>query len=129
MCKRCVELEAEVEALKERLAWADGRRGKVGRVRAPGMSVTETRYLRRLTATGFLYNGIDECVQRHVSNIKRKLREQGVDVEIKTLVNQGYQLVAGEAELVQFLSDVNPDAAPYTGSTIPGAAAVATCWR
>lgn len=128
MCKRCAELEREVQSLREQLAWADGRRGETGRVRADGFTATETRILRKLATVGNAYNGGEECLQRHMSNIKRKLQEQGAPVEIETLVCQGYRLVKGKEHLVKMLSVVSPEAKPYRGSTIPGGAAIAAGW-
>lgn len=51
-CERCQAMERELVALREKLAWAEGRRGQTGVCRARGFTPTETRILRKLAAVG-----------------------------------------------------------------------------
>lgn len=81
---RLVELERNKD-------WSQGRRAD-GVDRVPGFTVTQTRCLRILAATGEIRYDRMEAVQRHMSNIRKKLPP---GVVIKTIVQQGYEVTEG----------------------------------
>ena len=72
-------------------AWSTGRRGD-GIERVPGFTVTETRVLRILASTGEVRYDRMESLQRHMSNIRKKLPP---GIKIKTIVMQGYEVTQG----------------------------------
>lgn len=88
-----------VEAERQ-LAWSAGRRGD-GIERVPGYTVTETRVLRILASTGEIRYERMESLQRHMSNIRKKLPP---GVKIKTVVMQGYEVTAGLNALKRMVS-------------------------
>jgi hypothetical protein len=96
------DAHAEIERLRRTIAWSEGRRGD-GVHRAPGFTPVETRVLRVLASTGFVSRDQVEALQRHMSNIRRKLRELAPAVNIRTIVMEGYELAGGKAELVRLL--------------------------
>lgn len=125
-CERCQAMERELVALREKLAWAEGRRGQTGVCRARGFTPTETRILRKLAAGGMAFNASEDCLPRHISNIRAELKRQGVQVKIKTLVGQGYEVTSGREAIVALIQDTNPTAQPWRGSMIKGGQAIAT---
>lgn len=84
-----------IAELERQIAWADGRRAD-GVDRVPGFTITETRVLRILAATGEVRYGRMDALQRHLSNIRKKLPRS---IQIKTVVMQGYEVIAGMAAL------------------------------
>ena len=96
------EAKAEIEKLRRKIAWAEGRRGD-GAHRAPGFTASETRILRVLASTGFVSPEQVDALQRHMSNIRKKLREIAPEVQIRTIVMEGYELAKGKAELHRLL--------------------------
>jgi len=95
-------LRARNAELERKIAWADGRRGD-GATRAPGFTMSETRILRILASTGFVSPEQIDALQRHMSNIRKKLREMAPEVQIKTVVMEGYELAKGKADLHRLL--------------------------
>jgi hypothetical protein len=95
-------LRAANQDLSRRVAWAEGRRGD-GAHRAPGFTVSETRILRVLASTGFVAPDQVEALQRHMSNVRRKLRENHPSVTIRTVIMEGYELASGRDDLRKLL--------------------------
>lgn len=101
-------LQKENTALSVRLveaertkAWSEGRRGD-GVDRAPGFTVTQTRVLRILAATGEIrYARMESSLQRHMSNIRKRLPP---GVVIKTIIGVGYEVVEGMTALRALVS-------------------------
>lgn len=111
---RMAEAQAEIDRLKgevairdRKLAWAEGRRAD-GVDRAPGFTIAETRVLRTLAGIGQInYDQID-ALQRHMSNIRKRLREMGAPVTIQTEVEVGYVLTSGKPWLEALLMGQRP---------------------
>jgi hypothetical protein len=110
-----VRLRVENEELKHALAqkpkWATGCRGD-GVAKVPGFTVTETRILRILAASGRvtkeqLENG--NALYRHMSNIKRKIREMPAlkQIKIRTDIGQGYDVDNGQ-DILRLLVEGKP---------------------
>jgi len=96
-------LRRENAELKRKLDWSAGRRAD-GVVKIPGFTATETSILRKLVARRrVLYEDADIALQRHMCNIRRKLRERNWRVEILTEKNEGYLLNRGAALLRRLL--------------------------
>ena len=81
-------LKVELERNKD---WSQGRRAD-GVDRVPGFTVTQTRCLRILASTGEIRYDRMEAVQRHMSNIRKKLPP---GIQIRTVVQQGYEVTEG----------------------------------
>lgn len=90
---RLVEVERQA-------AWSTGRRGD-GIERVPGFTITETRVLRILASTGEVRYGRFESIQRHMSNIRKKLPK---GISIKTVIQQGYEVTTGLNALKRMVS-------------------------
>ena len=83
-CQRIAELE-------RRLQWADQRPGG-GPKQVKGFTSTETRVLRLMAARGFVHYEMFDALQRHMSNIRKKLP---LDIRVKTQIGEGYEIIAG----------------------------------
>lgn len=83
-----------IDDLERRFAWSEGRRHD-GANNAPGFSQTETRALRILAATGTIRYEQMSALQRHMSNIRRKLRILKHPISIATDFGLGYRVEAG----------------------------------
>lgn len=90
-CALIVTQQRTIADLNRRLAWADQRPGG-GPPRVAGFTVTETRVLRIMAARGFIGYGMFEALQRHMSNIRKKLP---AGVAIKTQIGEGYEVTGG----------------------------------
>jgi hypothetical protein len=97
---RLVETERRAQAAERKAAWSEGRRGD-GIDRVPGFTITETRVLRILCAHGEIRYERFESLQRHMSNIRKKLPP---GIKIKTIVQQGYEVTSGLHALKRMVS-------------------------
>lgn len=95
-------LRAKAESLERKVAWSEGRRGD-GLHRAPGFTIAETRILRILASVGFVGREQVDALQRHMSNIRKKLKACAPSVTINTIVMEGYELTQGKADLQRLL--------------------------
>lgn len=95
---------ARIAELERQIAWADGRRAD-GKRRAGNNAIdfteSETRLLRILASSGEIAHNRFDAQQRHMSNIRKRIREAGLDgqIIIKTRVMDGYKVIAGMAAL------------------------------
>jgi len=80
-------------------------------MRADGFTVAETRILRVLASTGEIRYDHFDSLQRHMSNIRIKLRKMGLAVEIITIVQVGYEVKRGKATLEKLVSGARVTAA------------------
>lgn len=97
------QLRAELEDARRRAAWADGRRGD-GAARISGFTATETRILRVIAARGRIaYDTLSLPLQRHMCNIRKKLRKLRLPIEIATIKLEGYEIRRGGARLQRML--------------------------
>lgn len=83
-CARIVELE-------RRLQWADQRPGG-GPKQVRAFTHTETRVLRLMAARGFVSYEMFDALQRHMSNIRKKLPNE---IRVKTQIGEGYEITDG----------------------------------
>lgn len=97
---RLVEVEKRAKDAERKAAWSEGRRAD-GIDRVPTFTITETRVLRILAACGEIRYERFESLQRHMSNIRKKLPP---GVKIKTIVMQGYEVTQGMAALKRMVS-------------------------
>lgn len=97
------QLEQENAQLRQQLAWADQRPGGGPRV-LEGFTEVETRVLRIAAARGQAYyeQAPTLHLQRHMSNIRRKLKAIGAEIEFRTYPGQGYTVTRG----LKLLQDV-----------------------
>lgn len=93
-------LQMKLVETERHSAWSEGRRGD-GIDRVPGYTVTETRVLRILASTGEIRYGRFDAIQRHMSNIRKKLPP---GIKIKTIVMQGYEVVTGISHIRRMLA-------------------------
>jgi multidrug resistance efflux pump len=96
------KLRAKTADLERKVAWSEGRRGD-GAQCAPGFTASETRILRILAGAGFISRDAIDALQRHMSNVRKKLKTSAPAVQIKTIVMEGYELTAGKIELQRLL--------------------------
>lgn len=80
-------------------------------MRADGFTVAETRILRVLASTGEIHYDHFDSLQRHMSNIRIKLRKMGLCVEIKTIVQVGYEVTKGKSVLERLVAGARVTAA------------------
>ena len=93
-------LQVRLVELERTKAWSQGCRGD-GIDRVPGFTITETRILRIMAATGEVRYERMDAMQRHMSNIRKKLPP---GVTIKTVVQQGYEVVTGMQALKRLVA-------------------------
>ncbi len=102
------DLAANLEAVKRGVSeflkdqqshWAEGRRGETAR-RVAGFTEAETRILRMFAARGFVHYDMADALQRHMSNIRKKLP---AEIVIKTVVEEGYRMDKGKDRLLMIL--------------------------
>jgi hypothetical protein len=110
--KRIAELERNI-------AWANGARGD-GIDRAPGFTITETRILRMLSARGDIRYECMDSLQRHMSNIRGKIKKLGLNIVVRTVVQQGYELDKGALVLKRLLAgEIQPKPRPTRNPRTP----------
>lgn len=96
-------LQRQLAEANRKAAWSTGARGD-GAMRADGFTVAETRILRVLASTGEIHYDHFDSLQRHMSNIRIKLRKMGLIVDIKTIVQVGYEVTKGKAVLERLVA-------------------------
>jgi len=90
-CAIIVDQQRLIADLRRRLDWADERPGG-GPKTIAGFTATETRVLRKIAGFGFISYEMFEALQRHMSNIRKKLPAA---IRIKTNIGEGYEVAAG----------------------------------
>ena len=99
-CSIIVDQTRMIADLKRRLEWADERPGG-GPRKIAGFTETETRVLRKIAARGFIAYGMFDALQRHMSNIRKKLP---ASVRIRTEIGEGYQVTDGLQTLASLVA-------------------------
>lgn len=111
--KAIARLEAEKAQIDRdwRRKWdmAEGRRSN-GVACVPGFTATETSILRIMAARGRVAYEQIPCLQRHMCNIRKKLREQGRKITILTEKEIGYvvETKAGKVMLERMVMGAEP---------------------
>jgi DNA-binding winged helix-turn-helix (wHTH) protein len=93
---------ARWKAEHNHLAWADGRRGEAV-AKIPGLTDTLTSLLRRFAACGIVRYEDFGDLHRHVSALRKKLKDMAPGVQIETLIGEGYEIVAGFDQVYRML--------------------------
>ena len=93
---------ARWKAEHNHLAWADGRRGDTA-PKIPGLTDTLTSLVRRFAACGIVRYEDANDLHRHVSALRKKLKDIAPGVEIATLIGEGYEIVAGFDQVYRLL--------------------------
>jgi hypothetical protein len=99
-CALLADRDRTIAELRRRLDWADERPGG-GPRKISGFTDTETRVLRKIAARGYIGYGMFEALQRHMSNIRKKLP---AEVRVTTNIGEGYEVTAGLALLRQLVA-------------------------
>ena len=102
------------QAERNNLAWADGCRGDAV-AKIPGLTDTLTSLVRRFAACGVVRYADVADLHRHVSALRKRLKDLAPSVVIETIIGEGYEVVAGFDHLYRLLH-----AGKQTALRIPG---------